>query len=1494
MARFGTGRFGQARFGVEEASDLLALESVAIPGAYTTDILTKLLAKPAPEPQLDLLETLQKSFAKALVDSASLADELRNALAKSAAEALALSDDKVFQVSPSAADLLGLADTAWQGFSANLADALALAEAAAKVVAAAYGDASTLSDLLSASAQKALDDALSLAESCSAVASLERSDALLLADGFGVAVAKALSDTLALADAISSLTGASRADALSLADALALAFALELDVFGRQNLITNGSFEKGFTRVYDDGGSKRIYKPENWNVNYYFDNCTEMLVLEETGDVRWGGKAVRMRTNAPDPTNLSLNMTSVRFPIDETTYVEFGARWKSVAGGWTLGDVTFHFYGPSGEYLGRRWAYPTQYDFTEDNGWRFRSWIFRPSDGATLPPGGSGTDPYIPPGSVSAYMQIYFNWHGAGAREGIIDAAFVRVWDHEPTSEERQQAAALADVALADAWLREYAPQAHAETVGISDEEAVKSATLRPGDLLALTDSLVKAAASSLSDALTLAEAVPKAVQALTAEAVTPTDALQSAVAKTLADVAGIADVVRSAVDAYPGRASLFGLARFGHEYFDNQQPGEAVSLRDAIASEIGFGVLAEDLSSLADAIRSVVEALLQDNPALLDALTKGLVAPKAESAGASDAVALQVARAVESVISASDALLNLAASKGITDSVAPLVDALASSAAKVLELSLALGDEAARAVAKGVAEVSLSLAEAIEFGADVETQSAAYLADAGMRADVGLAVGGAQFDRAWFGLARFGDAGFPVFTEDELAKAVSALLLDAVSQIDALALQAVKAGASSMALGEALLLAAEKAAGEQANVVDLNAFAVAKSLGLSVTVADDIAKAVAAALQGLSATTADEIQVALAMLRQAHDEMAVVDGAVRAINLLRDELLALADEARRDIEAKQAETLAIASALGKDVAHFPPGDLTGLLDEAQFMAAFLAGDIMAPLVDSATGEVYHVLSQVFINGVSVVTRGLQIKESVASRVGECSFTIPDPSPQVLSLCKQGADVHVYLSDSGENIVWGGRIVSASVVSVSALVREVRIVAQDYATRAQSVLVSGAWIQTKYTDIVRALWEQYAPEDNLVLDVADNPKVAEKWVVKWESLAEATDAIAQVLGWTWRVDWDGGRKVFRFFDPGAEVHPKALSVGNLNIAAGTAEFGQDEEIVNSVYVLGGQALYQPDPYREVADGQKTYFILPSRPFEPITVKVDGVEKAWAYETYYWPEGKDCLINPEGRYVRFQTPPAAGSVLEVSYQATRPVRCHLTEPGSIAIYGVRDQVINDSKIADPLQAREAARKILREKAWPKQHGRMEVYEPGLRAGKIVHVYLPDRGIDGLYQVSEVSWTVDRAVLRRDVSLNRIADAEAGIAQVIRNLAQRVAALEAEKYVEHAVIDRFIDQSHRLKLSAGADWLGEISYGAASPSFSMLDLLYKYKRTGNAIETWAEEAPGLADSAKRWPTLRKAESAGVSFRAKVSTSRFGYSRFGEARAGAEVVG
>ncbi|HHV79097.1 MAG TPA: hypothetical protein GXX40_05725 [Firmicutes bacterium] len=1408
MARFGTGQFGSAKFGVEELS----------------------------ETQLSLLETLQKSFARSLADSISLSDVLLTALKKVVSELLALAESSVRDIGPSVADSFGLSDTAWQGFSTNLVDALTLSESVARLAAAVRADSVTLSDLLSASAMKVLSDALSLADACATGATLSKEDVLTLADGFSVAVAKALADTLALAEAISAVTGASRAESLVLADALALNVA---KVLGDDPVtLADVWFRLFTTRVESNLAQGKPYTKSKAPSPSYPDTNHSEFTDGNEGD-NW--------TSAFGYTAAILGI-----PDGAVGSVEIVVDLGSPA---TVSRVRVKTGGGSLSYRA------DQLDVEVSQ------------DGVA----------FIPVGSTTQLIDTWY--HEVGFEPVICQFVKFRVAkDFAPAGQPGDW------LFIGEGWV--YGEWA----IDTIDNVAVAT-TKSASDLVELTDTLIKSASTSLSEMLALVEAMATTIQKVVDESANGTDSLQASTSKVLADVASLADVIRTVIDAYPGRSALFGLARFGYEYFGNQQPGEAVSLRDAIASEIGFGVLAEDLEVLADAIRSAVERLAAENPALLDAIASGLVAQRPdETALASDAVALQVARAVESLLAVSDALLSMASEKGITDTVAPVVDSLTSKATKVVELALALGDQAAAQVAKSLSGEAVALADAIAQTAGVQLEDIALdLGSVLQSADMSAAIGGARFGRSAFGSVSFGDKGTRAATTDDLAKAISTVLGDVISHLDALALQAIKTAALSMTLTEAVALVAQKVAADSASVVDLNTFAVAKSLGLSVAVADDVAKAVAIALQGLSVTTADQVQAALAMLRQAQDEMAIVDGVVRAINLLRDELVAVADEARKDIDAKRAETLAIASALGKDVAHFPPGDVTGLLDEVELLGALLAGDLMAPLMDAVTGEVYEVLSQVFINGISVLTRGLTIKESVASRVGECSFVIPDPTPQVLSLCQQGADVHVYLSDSGENIVWGGRIVSASVVSVSSLVREIRVTAQDYATRAQSVLVSGAWVQTKYTDTVKALWQQYAPEDNLVLEVTDNPKVAEKWVVKWESLAEATDKIAQVLGWTWRVDWDGGKKIFRFFDPGAEVHPRVLSVANLNIESGTAEFGQDEEIVNSVYVLGGQTLYTPDPYRKVADGQETYFILPARPFEPIAIKVDGVEKTWTYEVPYWPEGKDCMVNPEGRYVRFRTAPASGAVVEVTYQAMRPVRVHLEEPGSIALYGRHDRVVNDSKIADPLQARETARKILREKAWPKQHGTMNVYEPGLRAGKIVHVYLPDRGIDGLYQIAEMTWAVDRAVIKRSISLNRVADAGASIAQVIKALAERVAALEAGADSENATVDRFIDQSQRVKIAVNADWAGSIVAAPGADQYSAFDLATRVLRSGDVLTTWAEDvAREVGDLAACWAHVARGDASAVSYHAKISTARFGFARFGEAQAGTEVSG
>lgn len=881
---------------------------------------------------------------------------------------------------------------------------------------------------------------------------------------------------------------------------------------------------------------------------------------------------------------------------------------------------------------------------------------------------------------------------------------------------------------------------------------------------------------------------------------------------------------------------ALFGSGRFGVEELSESELALLDSLRQAFLKTLG------DAVSVSDSVRKGQGKASSDTAVVADSSWQGFARDWEDALTLVEAIArLAVARGIDASPLADDSLVS--AQKALNEAIAMADSFKAWPRPKATEHP-ALADGVTRLTAKGFNDL-LSLADGVLTEADfamlVEDVSALAEAvqksDGILRADSGLLL---DLAVAAMGKSPATDtAGTTDATGLHVARAIAnlSIVLDdivnlamarhtaeiIVPAVDAAAAAVAKAAALSLGLADYPALSVSRVNTDSAAVAESSCVAAVVGRSLTLATVDTLVRSVASSLQGLLAVSDGQVVLALDMLRQAEDSLNAADSAVRCMEMVASETSSLDDQVYRDTCLAKGELAALASELGKTIAASAGHDLSDAIDESMLLEALRAGELLSPLVDSATGEVYHVLSQVFVNGTPVLTRGLRVSESDASRVSQCTFTVIDATPALIAVCGMDAEVHAYVSQDGEDILWGGRIVANPASSVGTRCREIQVTAQGYGARAQVQLMSGAWAATRYVDIVRALWEQTPIEPDMVLDIADDPKTVDKWVVKWQSLAAATDDIAKILGWTWRIDWDGKQKIFRFFDPVTEVHPRALSVANRNIAAGTAQFGQSGTIVNSVYVLGGQ--------RENLDG-----------------------------------------------------------------STTPVRVHLDELASIAIYGRHDQVVNDSKIGDPTQARESARKILRDSAWPQDDGRMEIYEPGLRAGKLVPVVLPDRNIDGIYRVAEISWWIDRTIVQREVALTRVADSGATVAQIISDLAKRVAALETEKDADDSVIDRFINQRQGLGLVANGSWEGRIGPSTIEGQATCQDTHVRASQSATAgISAWADGyGVGFTDTSRVHSGVGYTDTAASGYHAKISTTQFGFARFGEARAGTEVHG
>jgi hypothetical protein len=542
-------------------------------------------------------------------------------------------------------------------------------------------------------------------------------------------------------------------------------------------------------------------------------------------------------------------------------------------------------------------------------------------------------------------------------------------------------------------------------------------------------------------------------------------------------------------------------------------------------------------------------------------------------------------------------------------------------------------------------------------------------------------------------------------------------------------------------------------------------------------------------------------------------DFVNVLEGVKLRLSNVYNSSLSLQDDTQTRIEQSRQETLTILDIIGADVSKSLPSDLIGVLDENKVKAFLKGEDLVGATDDIIKIRRFTMLNTVYINGLSVPVIGLKFRQSVNDTVSTCNFTVPNPSPELLKMCKQRASVRAYLTD-GEGVLdyFSGVIIANPVESTSRLTSDLSVEAHDDTTRAYDVKVVETYKNMTLTEILISMWTKYFPIPVIFDKVALSDMHIPSLTFKYDTLFDATEKVCQLLGYRWYIDWKGGGSFLVAQPINSLITNVVLSREKCNIIAGTVKFGHADKILNRIYVFGGNTLSANYTHTLVANGTDYVFSLPHSPYPPTTstmpiVTRNGVIQQIDFDYPYWIEGRDVLVNTAGKFLRYRETniPPQGTVIKATYRYEYPVAIVLDDLESIAEFGVIEEVVTDTKIRDSVQAREFAKVMLSEYAFPKGYGSMEVLEPGLRAGDFVKVYLPHINVDGLFEIVEVEKSCENNVVVRRITLNVSEDPEARIAQKLKDFLERIRNLELRDLDDNSIIQRVNSVQERLTFS-----------------------------------------------------------------------------------------
>lgn len=260
----------------------------------------------------------------------------------------------------------------------------------------------------------------------------------------------------------------------------------------------------------------------------------------------------------------------------------------------------------------------------------------------------------------------------------------------------------------------------------------------------------------------------------------------------------------------------------------------------------------------------------------------------------------------------------------------------------------------------------------------------------------------------------------------------------------------------------------------------------------------------------------------------------------------------------------------------------------------------------------------------------------------------------------------------------------------------------------------------------------------------------------------YEPASECFDQLAELVGYTWYVDYD---KDLKFFDMATYYAPYQLDESQWRLFRGLRVRQSREKYRNIQYLRAGKAISNLRTEYFKGDGTVKTFTVALKLAEKPTLAINGVpvdpgnidvrkdEKDLEdVEWFYDIDDKQITQNSSTDYVAL----TSAQTLSVTYRGFYPILVQSRNDYEIsqrkaieADYGVStgvyEEIEIDENIDDAEMAQERVVGILRTYARIEKIVEFECDVPGFRAGQILEVKLPEFFIDAEFMITSVSFS-----------------------------------------------------------------------------------------------------------------------------------------------------
>jgi hypothetical protein len=275
--------------------------------------------------------------------------------------------------------------------------------------------------------------------------------------------------------------------------------------------------------------------------------------------------------------------------------------------------------------------------------------------------------------------------------------------------------------------------------------------------------------------------------------------------------------------------------------------------------------------------------------------------------------------------------------------------------------------------------------------------------------------------------------------------------------------------------------------------------------------------------------------------------------------------------------------------------------------------------------------------------------------------------------------------------------------------------------------------VADTWEDELAGDIVRDIVADFAP--GFSSDDVEDGTTVEKAIFNYTLPSETVGRVAGSLGYSWGID--DYKTVYMRPDAAVDALQHITTGGsfweNLVIKPNISS------LYNSIIVRGGTYLSEEVIYTEVADGEKTQFVLPEKPHD-VSVYVNSVAKTVGIQFGELTPTAEFQVNFNEKYIENGTLATLsdGDVLEVRYKFEVPVRVQRKNMASInalrALFpetnGEFQMVIHDATIPTRELAYNIAQQNLNKYSNTMVEGSFDTVEDIFNAGEVLNIEVPE--------------------------------------------------------------------------------------------------------------------------------------------------------------------